>query len=477
MTPASPRRKLHLVAALLCAAALLFPGMSGVRAQEADTVRDEAAIQELLESIAQGFVQKDLKKVKAGLVENFAGPFELPKLTERVLTQVLQGSQTISADYEIGPMEIQGDRAVALIDIDVVFDFGERQQEHKEPLLTWFARVGNGWSVLNFARLATDWSIDQAADAIVWEDEGVSFPAPAEWYGHAVKTMQARRAVTYISPDLKATAGVGVIGLPVPVKLQTIVDQQKGVGKILPDARFVGEASGTLGGAPCVTTTIEAKAGPAVVRSVTRMAIRGNALYVLSMSVFPATDVQQYLPVLDAISAGFRFTRPAEPAPAADDSPAARNYVSEEFGLELTGPEGWRVQPLDEKTAKGRGWLFAVHLKAAEGDSYALVGAKDLPRNFPPEQLQQEDMATLKSVVEDITVEEEKDMQMGGKAARSWVCTFELGRKQKRREVFAMSGKRLFFVIADAVPASAYPQVSPKFDEIIESIKITHAAQ
>ena len=475
MIRASARRRLSLAVVLLFGATFL--GMSPARAQEADTVQDEAAIQQLLESVAHGFAQKDVKRIKEGLVENFAGPFELPKLTERVLNQVVQGSQSISANYDLGPMEVHGHRAVALVDIDVVFDFGPKQQAHKGPVLAWFVREGADWSILSFERLATDWSIDRGAPSIVWEDEGLSFPAPEEWYGHPLKSMQARKAVVFISPDLKANTGVGVIGLPVPVELKTIVDQQRGVGKLVPGARFVGEEKGTLGGVACVTTTIEAKAGPDVTRAVTHMAIRGNALYVVSMSVTPAADVQQYMPVLAALSKGFTFTRPAEPVPAVDDSPAGRRDVSEEFGLELTAPEGWRVQPLDEKTANGRGWLFAVHLKAAGGDSYALVGARDLPQNVPPAQLQQAEMGNLRSVVEDITVDEEEDMQVGGKAARSWVCTFEVGRKQKRREVLAMSGKRLFFIIADAVPASAYAQVSPKFDEIIKSVKITYTGE
>ena len=70
MIRASARRRLSLAVVLLFGATFL--GMSPARAQEADTVQDEAAIQQLLESVAHGFAQKDVKRIKKVAAELLA---------------------------------------------------------------------------------------------------------------------------------------------------------------------------------------------------------------------------------------------------------------------------------------------------------------------------------------------------------------------------------------------------------------------
>ena len=94
-----------------------------------------------------------------------------------------------------------------------------------------------------------------------------------------------------------------------------------------------------------------------------------------------------------------------------------------------------------------------------------------MPGKPPLEQLQKAELENLKLVVKDATTTNARNLEIDGKPARSWVTTFTLGKKHKRREVFVFADGKLFFLIADGVPEQVYDDHAKDIDALIASIR------
>jgi len=81
-------------------------------------------------------------------------------------------------------------------------------------------------------------------------------------------------------------------------------------------------------------------------------------------------------------------------------------------------------------------------------------------------------MKNIKMVANDAKVLSQTDTRVAGLAARSWVSSFTVGQERTRHETFFVKGKRLFFVIADAVPATSYPAMEADIDALLRGIQL-----
>ena len=109
-------------------------------------------------------------------------------------------------------------------------------------------------------------------------------------------------------------------------------------------------------------------------------------------------------------------------------------------------------------------------LTPPEGQSFVLLGARDLPVPATLKDLQQAELGNIRAIAGKIDVADEEGLKVAGFDALSWTFTMTLGVERKRREVFFIDGRRLFFLVADAVPASDYPKIAAGIEEIIASL-------
>jgi hypothetical protein len=441
---------------------------------------DEEAVERLLLTTAQAFRDKDLPAVRRAFASNFAGPFRLPKLASTTLDQVMGAAQTVTADLTIKETHIEGARALVIGDVTLAFEFGGGAQEVKGPFLFWLGKGAAGWVISAAERVATDWSIAEDSTEVHWPDDGVRFPLVKGWGAFALAGPETHRAVLLVSPDLSGTIGVAVVLLPVPVQLKTITASQHGIATMYPGSRFIDETETTLAGLPAVATRMDLALGadPNLVELIESvMAIKESRLLVLNRSSTPATAGVRFDEEFARVSKGLTVEAvPTAAAGAGATTPPtpAKGFTYPRLGVGFPVPEGWALQELDEATAKKQGWACGAHLRPAEGESYILFGAKELGGPVGLKDLQEAEMKTVAAIAEGVVAQDTKDLKVSGLPARSWSFTLNLGAERRRREVFITRSNVLFFIIADAIPPTAFDTVSKTVDGLLETLSLAN---
>lgn len=456
----------------LYAAALLLVTLCGhARAQQAaGRTAAEMAVEELFEFAAQAFINKDQNAIQQAFVENFAGPFRVPQVARTVLSRVVKHAEGITADFDLDELQVVDNHALAVVGIDLSIGFAQGPARTVQgPYLAKLVADGDSWKILSLDQLDEDWSVDADGTTISWEAEGIAFPLPQDWGVFPVKGPETRKGVHMVAPDLRATIGVGTIDLPVPVSLEAVAANHKGIDQFFPGSRFIGETQTTVAGEPAVSTQIELKLGPERMDVRTTFMLYGKALHAFTLIVAPADAAPSFLPVMERLVGGVKLTKPAQ---AFAEAEPATTYKNDEIGVTLRAPEGWNIQPLDAELAKKRGWSFAAHIKPAQGETFVLVGGRKFSGQVGLADLQRAEMDNLRMIVPDAKAEEVKDFKVCGFPARSWTCTFTMGQERKRREAFVARGAELFWLIADVIPPSDYAKIGPDVDRILTTMTI-----
>jgi len=459
----------------LVLAALMIPAASWGGGAAVDA---EAGVELFLHSAAEAFMGRDAAKVRSFFSENFAGPFRIPKMANLALNQAMQSAESIDAGFETTAVKLASDRAFCRVDLNLEFHFrGNNDKKISGPYIIWLDRNGADWTITDVIAETRDWSLPAGAKTVAWPDEALTFPAPEGWDAYPVKYPEARRGVHFVSPDLKAIIGVGVIGLPLPVTLTEVVNNQKMVDKVFKGSKFVNQASARLAGSPAAVIGIEHNLGPRMARILTVMMIRGRTLYALTLAVTPPEELDRFKPVFDRVCAGFSLTGipKAEQAQTTSGVVIGGKYTNPVYGFSVTAPADWKVAPMSDQAARKSGMLFGVQFRAPKGGSYVLAAAKKLPGPVPLEMLQDGQMRGLRVIDPQVTSSDEKTYKINGLPARAWTYTFTMGKKRKRRQLFVMQGKRLFFLIAEAAPPSEFDQLSPAFTRIFDSVRFSRS--
>ena len=436
---------------------------------------EEEAIANLLRSTAQAFQDQDTEAVRRSFAENFAGPLRIPKLARSTLDQVLGAAQKVTAAVAIKESHVQGSRALVLVDLTLGFSFGGGgQHEVKGPYLFWLGKGAQGWTITEAEPMATDWSIAADSTAVHWPDDGVHFTPPPGWGTFALAGADVRRSALFVTPDLSGTISVAVVPLPIPVPVKTVAANHHGIAGMYPGSRFIGETETTLAGQPAVVTRMDLALGPEPSWVETAMLVRGGRLVVVGRSVTPATAAPRFDAEFARVCASLVVE---DPSPAQSGVPPLADkaaFSNQRFGVGFPAPEGWVLQEMDEATALKQGWAFGVHLRPASGDSYILIGARELPRSMDLKALQEAEMKNVAAVAEGVVAQDEKDLKVSGLPARSWSYTLALGQERRRREVFIARQNLLFFIIADAIPPTAYEGVSAAVDRLLATLSLAN---
>jgi len=465
----------RVVASVALSACLALAAAPVVLAQAPAPNPEEEAVERLLLSTAQAFRDKDVPGIRKAFAENCAGPLRIPKLARATLDQVMGAAQTVTADLAIKETHLEGTRALVVADLTLAFEFGGGAKEVKGPYLFWLDKAAQGWSITGAEPMATDWTLADGSAEVTWPDDGVGFAVPKGWGAFAMAGPEVHRAATLVSPDLSTTLSVALIVLPVPVQLKTVAANHHGIATIYPGSRFLDEAEATLAGQPAVQTRMDLAIGPVPSRVETVLMIRDGRLLVLSRDIMPATAAprfdEEFTRVRDSL------TVKAVPDGAAGAPPPAvpaNAFTNPRLGVGFPTPEGWVLQALDDETAGKQGWAFGAHLRPAQGDSMILFGAKELPGPVDLKTLQDAEMKNVSAIAEGVVAQDVKDLKVSGLPARSWSFTLNLGQERRRREVFITRSNILFFVIADAIPPTAYDTVSKTVDTFLESLSLAN---
>jgi ketosteroid isomerase-like protein len=463
----SPRlRRRGIAAAALALVTLTALG------QAPSKVVDEAAVEQLLQSTAQAFRDKDVAAVRRAFAENFAGPLRIPKLARSALDQAMAAAQTVRADIGFRETQVEGNRALVLADVTLGFEFGGTAREFKGPYLFWLDKGPQGWTITGAEPLATDWTLAADSTEVDWQDEGLRFAVPPGWGRFPLAGPDIHRSVLFVPPDLSGTLAVAVVVLPVPMQLNAVAANHHGIAGMYPGSRFIDEAETTLAGQPAVSTRMQLALGPEPSWLETVMVVNGDRLVALSRSVTPATAAPrfeaEFARLRGSLIMAARSAADSAPVPAADP----RAFTLPRLGVGFPVPAGWTKQELDEATARKQGWTFAVHLRPASGDSYILFGARELPRNLELKVLQEAEMKSVAAVTDGVTAQDAQDLTVSGLPGRSWSYSLNLGQERRRREVFITRQNLLFFIIADAIPPAAYDTVSAAVDRLLETLSL-----
>ncbi len=469
----SSRRTWSRVMPVLALAGLTVAAVSRGAGAAVDA---EAGVELFLHSAAEAFMGRDAAKVRSFFSENFAGPFRIPKIAGLALDQAMRNAESVDAGFETTAVKLTADRAFCRVDLDLEFHFrGGNDKKIAGPYIIWLDRNGADWTITDVIAEARDWSLPAGAKSVRWPDEAVTLPMPDGWAAYPVKYPEARRGVLFVSADLKAIIGVGVIGLPLPTTLTELVNNQKMVDQVFKGSKFVNQVPTQLAGSPAVAMGIEHNLGPRMARVLTVMMIRGRTLYALTLAVTPPKELGRFKTVFDRVCAGFALTGTpkAEREQTSSGTVANGRYTNPVYGFSIAAPAGWKVAPMSDQAAKKSGMLFGVQFRAPKGGSYVLAAAKELPGPVPLEMLQDGQMRGLRAVDPQVTSSDEKTYKINGLPARAWTYTFTLGKKRKRRQLFVMRGKRLFFLIAEAAPPSEFDKLAPDFARVFKSVQFT----
>ncbi|MBT3378587.1 MAG: hypothetical protein HN742_13595 [Lentisphaerae bacterium] len=433
---------------------------------------EEAAIEAMLHRTAQAFGERNAEQIKASFVENFAGPFRIPKAAQSILERVTKHAKQISASYQMEPLDIVGNRAAGPVEIDLEMEFGGDNRRHDKAFMYMiFAKEDGQWLIWSMERLTTKWAVDDvtADGRMTWAEEGISFPIPPDWGVYPTDAAESRRSIMLISPDLKAFMGAAIVELPMALSTNAIVQNHRGIGGIFPGSAFVDTKAIKLAGRDGAATRMDLKLGKTLSRVESRLIIEGKALVAASLTVTPGTDVGAYRDAFAAFCSGLTFT---PPPPKETDSQDKK--VFNDSGVSFSAPEGWEIERFSEKMAKQRQWVFGATVKPKGKDSFALLGVRDLPSaGASLRDLRKGEMDQLRSVAESANVGEPTDLEIDGVKAISWTVSFKVGAERKRREIFLMRGKRLYFLVADAVPPSEFETLDKGVDALIKTIRFT----
>jgi len=193
---------------------------------------------------------------------------------------------------------------------------------------------------------------------------------------------------------------------------------------------------------------------------------------VIGHAVTPPDHVGMYREVVTQVRDSIALTEVADAQVAPGGSGPAKGFAMPRLGIDFPAPEGWVLQSLPEDVARQRGWAFGAHLKPAEGDSYILVGGRELPTTVGLDILQNAEMENVKAVVPQVTVQDQRDLKVSGFPARSWCYSMAVGQARQRREVFVVRKTLLVFIIADAIPPTAAPGLDTTVDALLRTMRL-----
>jgi hypothetical protein len=383
----------------------------------------------------------------------------------------------LAVELRLDSAEVMEQRALCLVTwafTGKTADTGEAWNA-TEQRLDFLVQTGGAWKVLGSDALdpeATKVTDGQYLDS----ENGLEAAAPARWRLFALKGMRA--ACVAVSLDLTCSLTWLVLDLPgtftsdqlATTSLETVQKLAPALGLEISD---ITSETAELSGRPAQRIGRTVMGGDGLqIRSDVTFCVAGETLFLCARSACPPTAMAACAAAMDAAAASTRIVEVQPGAlPAEAGRLEGRKYINDTHGCEITGPAGWAL-----KIGRAQ-FKLQVTMYEPGGESNITLGMVDLPRpDVTAEQAILSEDGVASQAFDDFVLVRRGEMAVGDLPAYESVTRFTFGgQPRQRHRVYLVDNNRLFFMFADAVPAEAWPRLSPLFSESFQSFRFIEA--
>ncbi len=448
--------------------------------QAAPANQGAESIELFLHDLSEAAARKDLTALHSMFAKNFAGPFRIPKAARSVLDRIVPFAQTITLEFE--PMDIfaAGDRGVCLTQAALTLVFpGGQEKTADQAYMLQMDRAGQQWKITDAAQLDQSWEVDPKKARVVWKDLGVSFPRPAAWLPAPVRRPDTVRALVMVSPDLLTTVSVAVVESPVLFSAKRIAILAKTVEHLFPGSKFLKPTTIQVGGRPAPAFILDLDSGPRIFHTLNAAVPHGETtVFVTEAAAHPRTLAQVEAPFRKLCNGLKLF--PAPPAKGSPDLGTIEHnrYVNRKYGFSCALPRGWKVSVLSRRFLKRQNWQFAVRVTPdADSNVFAIIGSRKMPANLSRAMLKRIMLEMYRQLSDDVKILEDKTVAVNGRQGLLLATRLDLGILQYHRDLLIPGDGRLYFISAEATPASAWEKAAPALEPVFHGIQLLQKSQ
>jgi len=230
------------------------------------------------------------------------------------------------------------------------------------------------------------------------------------------------------------------------------------------------EGASTLAGRESyeLTLTLAANRGDEL-KIVRNFLVVDSTLYAGAVTSAPPAAAEKHRAAIDQAMASTRIVAPGvtELPPEAGRLEGGV-YINDVQGCKVTPPEGWET-----KISEGQ-WKVQMAMIHPGGESSIMLGMIDLPiEDMTAQQAVEGDENISAQALNEYERIRSGDVTIGDLTRYESISKFTLGEQtRQRRRVYLVDEGRLFFFIADALPATEWDKLEPIFTETVDSFEI-----
>ncbi len=391
---------------------------------------------------------------------------------------ILQDHEALKAEVKLDEVKVVGDKALVLSTWDLTGKTKATGEAWSTTLneCDLLDRRGGNWELTSLHPL-DEAGATKVTEGVYQEPKaGLEATAPPKW--RMLALAGGRASALAVSPDLAATVNWLVVDLPGTFTTEQIArTNQDAINKLLPTdgitAKDVSFGPATLAGRPSFQSEqVLVASGVPEYFAQSTMCVVGSTVYAVGASVYPA---QALAGNRADIARAVASTKITEPQPAALPPGAGQvegtKYVNKTYGCEITAPEGW-----DTKVEQGQ-FKLQVSMREPGGASAISLGMIELPiASLTAEQAVKGDDSVAEKAFEQFRMIRQGETKVGDLPAYESVTQFSMaGQLRTRWRAYFVDGNRLFFLFADAAPASEWDKLEPVFRKAFQSFRLIEA--
>ena len=393
------------------------------------------------------------------------------------LAVAFQKYDDIAAEMRFDDYAPAGDRALALVTWSLAGVDAESEEEWSSAVqrVDILVKVNDVWELMGSDEIDQD-ALASCVTGNEFSDRktGLSFTAPNGWRLLPFTGATKSAAAAY-SPDFTTWIVWAVADLPVRMTGEQMAAATKDIITNLgPKLGVTGkdfiEGASTLAGRESheLTMTLTTDRGDEL-RIARNFLVVDSTLYAGAVTSAPPAAIEKHRAAIDKAMASTRIVAPevTELPPEAGRLEGGV-YINDVQGCKVTPPEGWET-----KISEGQ-WKVQMAMIHPGGESSIMLGMIDLPiEDMTAQQAVEGDENISAQALNEYERIRSGDCTVGDIAGYESICKFTLGEQtRQRRRVYLVDEGRLFFFIADAIPATDWEKLEPIFTEIVDSFEI-----
>ncbi len=460
--------------------ALLAVGALAALASIANAQRIPDGIVLLYEDVRVGTEMGDLESILPRFSSLLHMQMALGRGWGHELALMFQQRDSLTTELRLDEVEVVGEVAfvrAAWTFAGITTETGEKWEASEQRADVLVLKEG-AWSFMG-SDLIDQEALATKVTGRNYDDPktGLSATAPAGWRLIPFEA-GTKAAVAAWAPDLAAWAMWVVADLPGTFTAEElarseleVIDKLGATGGFASRDETAGEA--TLAGRPAFRTSRTLVVDEDTELFTARVyCVVGSTVYVFVGTAIPPAAYATHQEALEGALASTKITEPTvTELPPEAGRVEDGTYINDVYGYRIKAPEGW-----DIKIGEGE-WKFQVHMNEPGGASYILVGMVELPVEGATAEavVQDADDATSR-LTESFELIERGETTVADLPAHQSVVRFETaGTMHQRQRVHLIENGRLYFIIADAVPAEKWDELADAFDGTIKSVEFFEA--